>query len=64
MIHSALLDTYFWAYVDAGIDPDNTPLFSGVINSQSLSESISSHFGISVVDAEEAIEMARMEVAL
>lgn len=63
-IHNTLLDHYFWAYVDAGIDPDNTPLFRGAVESQVLSESIASQFGISALDAEEAIEMARMEVAL
>jgi hypothetical protein len=62
--HELILDTYFWAFVDAGIDPDNTPLFNGMLEGRPLAESVAVEFGLSLPDAEEALELARLEVAL
>ena len=63
-LHSHILDAYFWHFVDGGIEPEQTPLFSGLLDGTPLVDVVSRQFRISPLDAEDAIELARQEVAL
>ncbi len=62
--HDFILDAYFWAYVDGGVEPEQTPLFSGLHEGSPLSETLATSLGMSLPDAEAALELARQEVAL
>jgi hypothetical protein len=62
--HTQLLEAYFWHFVDQGDVPQDTPLFSGVYEGDSLAWVIARDFGLQLREAESAIEIARQEVAL
>jgi hypothetical protein len=62
--HSEILDTYFWLLVDRGEAPENTPLFIGIYEGESLSLVIARKFQLELQAAESAIEIAKQEVAL
>ena len=62
--HDLILDAFFWKYVDGGILPDATPLFSGLEEGRLLIEIVSQRYGLSLEKAFRAIEAARQEVAL
>ena len=63
-LHDEILDSYFWKSVDGGAIPESTPLFTGIFEGETLHQSIVLQFGVSMEDAEMAIEEARQEVAL
>lgn len=63
-LHTSLLDAYFWAYIDAGTVPEQTPLLLGAHHGAPLAEIIAADYGVSPLEAEEAIEAACQEVAL
>ncbi len=62
--HDAILERYFWTEVDRGIALEDTPLFTGLTNGESLVDVIQREFGLSFPDGESAIEIARKEVEL
>ncbi|HEY5813935.1 MAG TPA: hypothetical protein VIT23_14925 [Terrimicrobiaceae bacterium] len=62
--HDTLLERYFWDFVDRGNARRNTPLFAGDFSGESLTHIIAKEFGLSLHEAEAAIEIARQEVAL
>jgi hypothetical protein len=62
--HSEVLDIYFWPLVDRGEAPQNTPLFIGIYEGESLSLVIARKFQLPLHEAESAIEIAKQEVAL
>jgi len=63
-IHSVLLESYFFEYIDRDIPLRATPLMTGVFEEEALSEHIAGRFGLTPEEAEDAIEMARQEVEL
>ncbi len=63
-LHTHLLETYFFSYIDCGIDADETPLFTRTLDGKSLSGIIAEEFELPLHSAETAINMARQEVAL
>ena len=62
--HSEILDTCFWLLVDRGEAAENTPLFIGMYEAESLSLVIAKEFDLPLNQAESAIETARREVGL
>jgi hypothetical protein len=62
--HEAILEVYFFAFVDRGSLAEDTPLFTGVHDGESLSSIIALQFRLSPQEAEAAVESARREVAL
>ena len=62
--HDSILERYFWAFVDRGDAPADTPLFTGVKDGEPLLAIITREFGPPSHEAESAIELARKEVAL
>jgi hypothetical protein len=62
--HDAILERYFWDFVDQGDAPADTPLFTGVKDGEPLPTVIAREFDLSPHEAEFAIEVARKEVAL
>ena len=62
--HEAILEQYFFAFVDRGGLADATPLFTGVHDGVSPSCIIAVQFQLSPQEAEAAIDSARREVAL
>lgn len=63
-LHSILLETYFFEFIDRNVPLRETPLLKGVFEEEALSEHIAGRFGLTPEEAENAIEMARQEVAL
>ncbi len=63
-LHDAVLETWFWAFVDGGLDPGATPLFAGVYQGQPLAEIVAADQAVPLSEAEAAIESARREVEL
>jgi hypothetical protein len=62
--HTQILDSYFWHFVDRGDYPADTPLFTGIQGGEPLAVIIAREFDLPPHEAEAAIEIARMEVAL
>jgi len=63
-IHTALLEAYFFGYIDRGIDVEETPLFTRTYEGEALSTVIARAFQLSPPEAQAAIEAAWQEVAL
>ena len=63
-IHTALLEAYFFGYIDRGIDVEETPLFTRTYEGEALSTVIARPFQLSPPEAQAAIEAAWQEVAL
>ena len=63
-IHTTILESYFFHYIDRRIGADETPLFTSALNGQPLSAVIAADYGLSSEDAEAAILAAREEVWL
>jgi hypothetical protein len=62
--HDSILEKYFWDFVDRGIAPADTPLFTGIQDGELLAAIIAREFGLPSHEAESAIDIARKEVAL
>ena len=62
--HETIVEQYFFTFVDRGVAPEATPLFTGIHNGESPSHLIARQFQLSQCEAEAAIEVARREVAL
>lgn len=62
--HPSILEFYFFAFVDEGTTPDQTPLFTGSYRGRPLAGFIARDFGLSPEEAETALEIARKEVEL
>jgi hypothetical protein len=63
-VHTTILETYFFRYIDRRIGADQTPLFTRMLDGEALSIVIAREFGLPLHYAEAAIDMARIEVAL
>ena len=63
-IHTTLLETYFFGYIDRGIDVEETPLFTRTYEEEPLSTVIAREFQLSPQEMEAAIKAAWQEVAL
>ena len=63
-LHTTILETYFFAYIDRRIGADETPLFTETLDGKPLSSVIAGQFDLPILYAETAIDMARQEVAL
>jgi hypothetical protein len=63
-IHTTILETYFFGYIDRNIGADETPLFTRTHEGEPLSDVISQRFQLTQDQAEAAIEAARQEAAL
>jgi hypothetical protein len=59
-----LLQGFFWAFLDAGVSADETPLLTGTYQGNPLTDFLSAEFGISLEEAKFEIEAARQEVVL
>lgn len=62
--HTTILEVYFFSFMDEGIAPEQTPLFTGSHAGQSLAGIIARDFELSPEEAESALEIARKEVEL
>ncbi len=62
--HIAIIETYFFGYIDRGIGADETPLYTRTFEGKPLSTVIVEKFDLPLHYAEAAIDMARHEVAL
>jgi hypothetical protein len=62
--HTSILEIYFFGYIDRGIGADETPLFTRTFEEKPLSAAVAEQFQLSAACAEEAIDLARKEVAL
>lgn len=62
--HTAILDTYFWPFVDRGDALKFTPLFIGTHKGEPLSRIIAREFGLTMEAADVALDTARKEVTL
>ena len=63
-LHTTILETFFFSYIDRNIDADETPLFKRTHEGEPLSDVIARRFQLTQHEAEAAIEAARQEVAL
>jgi hypothetical protein len=63
-IHTILLETYFFGYIDRGIDVEETPLFTRAYEGEALSTVVAQEFQLSPQEAQAAIEAAWQEVVL
>jgi hypothetical protein len=63
-LHTTILEVYFFAFIDEGAAPNQTPLFTGSHAGQPLAGIIARDFGLSPEEAESALEIARKEVEL
>jgi hypothetical protein len=63
-IHTTIIETYFFGYIDRKIGADETPLFTLTHEGEPLTEVIARRFRLSTQEAEAFIEAARQEVAL
>ena len=62
--HDSVLQRYFWDFVDRGVAPADTPLFTGIHGGKPLAAVITREFGLPPHEADSALEIARAEVAL
>lgn len=62
--HTIILETYFFGYIDRGVGADETPLFTLMHDGRPLAATVAEAFQLSSAGAEEAIDLARKEVAL
>lgn len=62
--HETILETYFFGYIDRGVGADETPLFTCTFEGRPLAAALAEKLEISIPSAEEAISLAREEVAL
>ena len=62
--HAIILETYFFGHIDRGVGADETPLFTGTFDGKPLATAVAEEFQLSPTRAEEAIDLARKEVAL
>ena len=62
--HRAILETYFFEWIDRGIGADETPLFIRTHEGEPLYDVIARRFQLTQDEAKAAIEAARQEVAL
>jgi len=62
--HTIILETYFFGYIDRGIGADETPLFTRAFEGRPLGTAVAEEFHLPPACAEEAIDLARKEVAL
>jgi len=60
--HTAILETYFFDYIDRQIGADETPLFTQTFQGEALSAVVAREFRLSPQEANAAIEAARQEV--
>ena len=63
-LHAAILETYFFEYIDRGIGADETPLFTQILEGKDLPFVIAEGCRLPLHEAEAAVEMARQEVWL
>jgi hypothetical protein len=63
-IHTTILETFFFGYIDRNIGADETPLFTRTHEREPLSDVIARRFQLTEDQAEAAMESARREVAL
>jgi len=63
-IYTTLLETYFFGYIDRGINAQETPLFTRTYEGKPLSTVIARAFQLSAQEAQAAIEAAWQEVVL
>lgn len=63
-LHTYLLETYFFNYIDRGTDTDKTPLFTRTLDGKPLSSVIEEVFDLPTDRVKAAIDMARQEVTL
>lgn len=63
-LHTTILETYFFSYIDRRIDADETPLFTRTLDGEPLAVVIAQAFNLPSAYAEAAIDLARQEVAL
>jgi len=64
LVHQAILEIYFFGWVDRGIGADETPLFTLWHGDEPLLDTVVRQFRLSREDAQTVIEAARREVAL
>jgi hypothetical protein len=62
--HRAILETYFFEWIDRGIGADETSLFTRTLEGEPLSDVMARRFQLTQDEAEAVIEAARREVAL
>jgi hypothetical protein len=62
--HTAILETYFFDYIDRRIGADETPLFTLTFHGEALSVVVVREFQLSPQEADAALEAARQEVWL
>lgn len=60
-LHRAVLQAFFWDFVDKGIRPESTPLFA---DGPTIAAIIVQQFGLTKEQAQAALEAARQEVEL
>jgi len=63
-IHTTLLETYFFDYIDRGIDAQEMPLFTRTYEGEALSTVVAWAFQLPPQEAQATIEAAWQEVAL
>jgi len=62
---NALLYKYFFSYIDRGIAQENTPLFTGIFNGESLAKAVSrDHLELRESEIAELIDFGQREVRL
>jgi hypothetical protein len=62
--HEILLEAHFFEYLDDGISPEFTPLVQHTRGLLDLAPLVAGQFGLSIEEAEEAIEAAVWEIRL
>lgn len=63
-LHTTILETYFFAYIDRRIGADETPLFTLTLEGEPLFAVVAREFRLSPEEAQAALEAARQEVRL
>lgn len=63
-LHTFILDTYYWPFIDQGHLPEDTPLIHHHIGLRNLTHLVSSVSGVSATQADQALRMAIQEVDL
>ncbi len=63
-LHHTLLEDYFFAHIDRGVNAEATPLLSGSLGERELVLILAERFQISLSEAASAVEPAKMEVRL
>jgi hypothetical protein len=62
--HETILEQYFFTFIDRGVAPEVTPIYTGIHERESLCGIVALQFRLSPQEAEAAIGTARREVAL